>query len=75
MLWLIHNMVHQFAWKQAKRNVSRTIKWREQQQKISLLDFETLQKNKNFLLIGEHTAAVRNDVTAKKIVSGLFKNL
>jgi len=29
-----------------------------------LLDFETLQ-NKNFRLIGEQTAAARNDVTAK----------
>jgi len=38
-------MVHWFAWKQVKQNISRTVKWREQQQNISLLDFETLQKN------------------------------
>jgi len=36
-----------------------------------LLDHETLQKTKNF---GEQTAAARNDVIAKKIVSGLFQN-
>jgi len=52
--------------------MSRTVKEKEQQQTISLLDFETLQKQQ-FLLIGEQTAAARsgpNDVTAKKIVSG-----
>jgi len=54
-----------------KRNVSRTVKWREQQQKSSLLGFETLQKTKIF----DETAAARNDVTAKTIVSGLFQNL
>jgi len=27
-----------------KQNVNRTVKWREQQQNISMLDFETLQK-------------------------------
>jgi len=31
---LIPNMVHWFVWKQVKRNVGRTVKWREQQQKI-----------------------------------------
>jgi len=50
------------------------VKRREQQQNISLLDFETLQKLK-FSPNGEQTAAPRNDVTAKKIVSGLFQNL
>jgi len=40
--------------------------------KSSLLDFESLQKIKIF---GEQTAAARNDVTAKQIVSGLFQNL
>jgi len=39
-------MVHWFAWKQVKHNISRTVKWREQQQNISLLDFENLQKQK-----------------------------
>jgi len=68
-------MVHWFAWKQVERNNRRTVKWREQQQNIFLLDFETA-KHKNFCLIGEQTAATRNDVTAKKIiVSGLFQNL
>jgi len=33
------------------------VKWKEQQQKSSLLDFETLQKTKIF---GEQTAAARN---------------
>jgi len=37
-------MVHWFAWKQVKRNMSRMVKKKEQQQIISLLDFETLQK-------------------------------
>jgi len=37
-------MVHWFAWKPVKQNISRTVKWREQQQNISLLVFETLQK-------------------------------
>jgi len=46
--------------------MSRTVKEKEQQQTISLLDFETLQKLR---LIGEHTVAARNDVTAKKVVS------
>jgi len=62
-------MVHWFAQKQVKKNISRTVKWREQQQNISLLDLETC-KNKNFHLIGEQTAAAWND-----IVSGLFQNL
>jgi len=39
-------MVHWFAWKQVKQNISRTVKWGEQQQNISLLNFETLQKQK-----------------------------
>jgi len=39
-------MVHWFVWKQVKQNISRTVKRREQQQNISLLDFETLQKQK-----------------------------
>jgi len=39
-------MVRWFAWKQVKQKISRTVKWREQQQNISLLDFETLQKQK-----------------------------
>jgi len=39
-------MVHWFAWKKAKQNISRTVKWRKQQQNISLLDFETLQTQK-----------------------------
>jgi len=30
---------------------------------------------KKYRLIGEQTAAARNDVTATKIVSGLFRNL
>jgi len=55
-----------------KRNVGIMVKRREQQQKSWLLDFETLQKTKIF---GEQTVAARNDVTAKKIVSGLFQNL
>jgi len=50
-----------------KRHVARRVKWREQQQKYSLLDYETLQKTKIF---GERTAAARNDVMAKKIASG-----
>ena len=32
-------------------------------------------KKQKARLIGEHTAAARNDVTAKKVVSGLFENL
>jgi len=52
-------MVHWFAWKQVTQNISRTVKWREQQQNISLLDFETC-KQKYFRLIGEQTAAVRS---------------
>jgi len=39
--------------------MSRTVKEKEQQQTISLLDFETLQKQQ-FLLIGEQTAAARS---------------
>jgi len=35
-------MVHWFEWKQVEQNISRTVKWREQQQNISLLNFETL---------------------------------
>jgi len=42
----VHNMVHAFAWKQVKRNVSRTVKWSELRQKNSLSDFEILQKTK-----------------------------
>jgi len=40
-----------------KRNVGKTVKWREQQQKNSLLDLETLQKTKIF---GEQTAAAHS---------------
>jgi len=29
-----------------KQNINGIVKWREQQQSISLLDFETLQKQK-----------------------------
>jgi len=29
-------MVQWFAWKQVKQNISRTVKWREQLQNISL---------------------------------------
>jgi len=43
---LVHNMVHWFAWKQVKHNISRTVKWRELQQNITLPDFETLQNQK-----------------------------
>jgi len=39
-------MVHWLARKQVKQNISRTIKWREQQKNISLLDFETFQGQK-----------------------------
>jgi len=53
-----------------KRNISITVKWREQQQKSSLLDFETLQKSKIF---GKQTVAARNDVTVKKLLEGCFK--
>jgi len=31
---------------QVKQNISRTVKWREQQQNIFLLDFKTFQKQK-----------------------------
>jgi len=65
-------MVHSFAWKQVKRNVGIIVKWKEQQKKSSLLDFETLQKTKIF---GEQTAAARNDVTAKKLLADCFKTL
>ena len=50
--------------------MSRTVK--KEQQTISLLK---LCKKQKFRLIGEQTAAARNDVTAKKIVGGLFQNL
>jgi len=50
------------------------VKEKEQQPTISLLDFETAKKQK-VRLVGEQTAAARNDVTAKKVVSGLFQNL
>jgi len=43
---LIHNIVHWFAWKRVKQKISRKVKWREQQKNISLLDVETLQKQK-----------------------------
>jgi len=39
-------MVHWFAWRQVKQNISRIVKWRERQKNISLLDFETVQKQK-----------------------------
>jgi len=37
-----------------------------------LVRFRNFAKNTSF---GEQTAAARNDVTAKTIVSGLFQNL
>jgi len=52
--------------------MSRTVRKKEQQQTISLFDFESLQKT-NFCLVGEQTAAARNDITAKKILSGLLQ--
>jgi len=57
--------------------MSRTVKEKEQQQTISLLDFETLQKTKFILFASrpQRPVAARNDVTAKKVVSGLFQNL
>ena len=54
--------------------MSRMVKKKEQQQTLSLLDFESLQKTK-FCLIGEQTAATWNDITAKKVANGLFRNL
>jgi len=50
-------MVHGFARKQVKRNVGIMVKWKEQQQKSSLSDFEALQKAKIF---DEQTAAARS---------------
>jgi len=38
-------MVHWFAWKQVKQNISSAVEWRKEQN-ISLLDFETLQAQK-----------------------------
>jgi len=52
-----HNMVYWFVWKQAKRNISLMVKWREQQQKIL---FGNLVRNKNFSFIGDPIAAARN---------------
>jgi len=48
------------------------VKWKEQQQTISLVDFETA-KNRNFRLIDEQTAAARNDVRAEKLLADCFK--
>jgi len=45
------------VWKQAKRNISLKVKWREQQQKIL---FGNLVRNKNFSFIGDPIAAARN---------------
>jgi len=56
--------------------MSRTLK--EQQQTISLLDFETLQITKNFASLAsrlQQPIPAQNGVTAKKVVSGLFQNL
>jgi len=59
-------MVHRFVWKQVKQNISRTVKWREQQQNISLLDFETLQNQKFFLAVTSfHAATGRCGLLAK----------
>jgi len=41
-------MVHWFAWKQVKRNVGKTVKWREQQQKIFVVRLWNFAQNKNF---------------------------
>jgi len=51
---------------------SRTVKWREQQQKNSLIGFETA-KIKNVRPFSEQTVAARNDVTAKKLLANCFK--
>jgi len=45
------------------------VKWRKLQQKILLLDFETLQKKQNFCPLGKWTVTTRNDVNAKIIAS------
>jgi len=61
-----------------KRNISRTVKGKEQQQRVMLLDFETLQKIKIFAYLAsrpQRPVVVRNDVTTKKVVNGLFQNL
>jgi len=61
-----------------KRNMSRTVKEKQQQQTISLLDFETLQKTKispHWRADPQWPVAARNDVTVKKVVSRLFQNL
>jgi len=66
------------AWKQVRQNISRTVKWKEQQQTISLLDCKTLQKTKIFAYLAsrpQRPVAARNDVTAERVVSGLFQNL
>jgi len=39
-------MIHCFAWKEVKQNISRRAKWREQEQNIFWFHFETFQKQK-----------------------------
>jgi len=75
VLWLTPNMVHWFARKRVKRNVSWTVKWREQQQNNFVVKFWNFAKHKHFRLIGEQSAAASNDIIAKNIVCGLFQNL
>jgi len=68
-------MVHSFAWKQVKRNVSRTVKWREQQQKNYLLDVETLQTIKIFVYLATRPQRPGMTSQLKKLLADCFKSL
>jgi len=56
-----------------KRNMSRTVK--EKNSKKFHCSILKLCRKQKFHLIGEQTVAARNDVTTKKVASGLFPNL
>jgi len=45
LLWLIHNMVHWFAWKQVKQNIGITVRWRIAAKKF-VVRFWNFAKNK-----------------------------
>jgi len=49
------------------------VKWREQQQKNFVVRFWNFAKNKNFRPTGEQSAAARNDVTVKKLLTNFFR--
>jgi len=77
--WLIRDMVHGFAWMETSETEYEHNGERERTAENNFIArFWNFAQNKNFALLTsrpQRPVVARNDITAKKIVSGLFQNL